>query len=90
MDDVRVSNGTPWGDVAVLLDCKLDLFFDFDNGGVGTTAIPCRWNDRDGCIAKNTKPFQGVDHQPYSLEIGSWPPGDIMATRASGVVLMPD
>ena len=29
--------------------------------------IPRQWNDRDGWVAKNTKHFQGVDLQPYSL-----------------------
>ena len=31
--------------------------------------IPCQWNDRDGCVAKNTKHFQGVDLQPYRASI---------------------
>lgn len=34
----------------------------------GGKVIPCQWIDRDGCVAKNTKHFQGVDLQPYSLD----------------------
>jgi uncharacterized protein YodC (DUF2158 family) len=35
----------------------------------GRKVIPCQWNDRDGCVAKNTKHFQGVDLQPYRASI---------------------
>jgi hypothetical protein len=42
----------------------------FDDSDDVEQVTPCQWNDRDGCDAKEAKPFQCVDLQPYNLDLG--------------------